>query len=239
MAASDVKPAIVYDITGFNQSKVVEKLEDIVNQDGYQNKEFVFYLGISKVDQTLEFRKLFKLEPKPKTHKPGKGVTSVLQGREFTKRSYNQCLVKELKEKYGDNTSLFAKHLELLFKNNTNMASYPFVTSEVYILLLFEIARQRVKDSKTLTAKRKQLDKLKIDEAITNLITLKKAKACTFDDVFLKGKKFHCFSGEPKEREDAIDNIEKEAQELEQDLRRLKLSETKASTVKKAPKKTP
>ena len=79
MAASDVKPAIVYEITGFDRSQVVEQLEGIVNHVGYRNKNFFYYLGISKVDQTNQFRKFFKLEPDPEEDQPGNGIISVFK----------------------------------------------------------------------------------------------------------------------------------------------------------------
>ena len=216
MADSYVKPAIVYDITGFARSQVVELLEGIVNHVGYRNKNFFYYLGISKVDQTDQFRKFFRLKPNPTTSQPGNGKILVFQGRPFGYgRSYNMGLVNELIETYGQNLCLFGKHLEKLFENNTKIALYPFVTSEVYILWLFEIARRRVKDSKNSTHEKKEYDALKIDEAITNLIKLMKVGDCTFKDIFLKGKKFHCFSYKPYLRRTAIKNIENKLQTLE------------------------
>ena len=206
MADSDDKPAIVYDITGFNRSQVVEKLEDIVNDRGYQKKKFDFYLGISKVDETLEFRKLFRLEPRPWRHQPGNGKMTVLLDRQFFGRSYRQCLV-ELNKKYGCETSLFAEHLEKLFEDNSNIAEYSFVTSEVYILWLFEIARRRAEDSMDATKLKEAYDEHKIDGAITQLIKLMKNDSCQFQEIFLIEGTFHCFSDFPSRRQTAIDNI--------------------------------
>ena len=74
---------------------------------------------------------------------------------------------------------MFAKHLKkLLFENNSEIADYPFVTSEVYILLLFEIARRRVKNLPDPTFLKKELHAVKIDEAITNLIDLMETSCC-------------------------------------------------------------
>ena len=237
MADSDVKPAIVYDITGFDRSQVVEQLEGIVNHVGYRNKNFFYYLGISKVDQTDQFCKFFKLQPNPETNQPGNGKMFVFQGRSFGYgRSYDWRLVKELRETYRENICLFAKDLEDLFENNTKIAFYPFVTSEVYILWLFEIARRRVKDSKNSTDKKKQLDALKIDEAITNLITLMRKNSCKFEDIFLKEGKFHCFTGESEVREEKIAEIQLNV--TTEGLKSFNMSGTKTSTVQKAPKKT-
>ncbi|CAH3143326.1 unnamed protein product [Pocillopora meandrina] len=207
MVGSDDKPAIVYDITGFNRSQVVKKLEDIVNDSRYKHK-FVFYLGICRVDETLEFCNLFRLKPNPWPKQPGNGEMTVLQDRQFICTSYNQCLVDELNEKYGCKTSLFAEHLEKLFEDNSNIAEYSFVTSEVYILWLFEIARRRVKDSEDATNLKKEYDQLEIDGAITQLIELMKVDSCQFEEIFLKDGTFHCFSGFPSKRQTAIDNIE-------------------------------
>ena len=210
MADSDDKPAIVYNITGFNRSQVVEKLEDIVKDSRYKQK-FVFYLGICRVDETLEFRKLFRLKQDPCRDEPDNGNMTVLQGREFISKFYDGLLVEKLNKQYGFKTSLFAEHLENLFKNNTKIAGYPFVTSEVYILLLFEIARRRVKDSEEM----KKYKKLKIDEAITNLIALMKADHCGFDAVFLKGGEFHCFSGKPENIKTVIKKIKKSLEQVQ------------------------
>ena len=216
MADSDVKPAIVYDITGFDRSQVVEQLEGIVNHVGYRNKNFFYYLGISKVDQTDQFCKFFKLVPQAEKDEPGNGNISVFKGPGFTaKRSYNRDFVKELRKEYGKDTSLLAKNLEGLFENNTKIVECSFLTSEVYILLLFEIARRRVKDREKSTPKGKKYDELKIDEAITDLIELMKADVYTFKDIFLEGEQFHCFSGEPDERKAVIERIKDEREALE------------------------
>ena len=215
MADSNVTPAIVYDITGFDRSQVVELLEGIVNHVGYRNKNFFYYFGISKVDQTGQFCKFFRLKPKPKPNQPGNGIISVFRGCPFDEgRSYG-IMMNELRETYGHNTRLLAKGLKNLFENNTKIALYPFVTSEVYILWLFEIARRRVKDSKKSTDAKKEYDELKIDEAITILIELMNARACKFEDVFLKGGILHCFSGYPFQRRAAIKKIEDKLQKQE------------------------
>ena len=216
MADSNVTPAIVYDITGFDRSQVVEQLEGIVNHVGYRNKNFFYYLGISKVDQTDQFCKFFKLVPQAEEDEPGNGIISVFKGPGFTtERSYNMNLVEELCEEYGEDIFEFAEHLEELFENNTKIAEYPFVTSELYILLLFEIARRRVKDSKKSTDGKKEYDELKIDEAITNLIELMKADVCTFKEIFLEEQPFHCFSGKPDKRKAAIKRITDKREALE------------------------
>ena len=203
--------------------------------------KFDFYLEISRVDgETKQFKKSFRLQPNATDDQPGNGFISVFKdsGNDFIGRAYGEPLVEDLNKKYKETSSL-AKDLEELFKDNTNIAEYPFVTSEVYILLLFEIARRRVKDLEKSTDLKKRLDKLKINEAITNLITLMRKNSSKFEDVFLKEGKFHCFSGKVEDREKVIVEIEKKVMEgITEDVENLSMSGTKTSTVKKAPKKT-
>lgn len=67
-----------------------------------------------------------------------------------------------------------------------------------------------MKDSAKSTPRKNKFDGLPIREAIQNVLTLLDDKKCEFSDVFLKGGKFHCFSGEPEERKKVIDDIKKE-----------------------------
>jgi len=74
------------------------------------------------------------------------------------------------------------------------------------MLLLFEIARRLVK-SKSPTNKQMAFDDLPIGSAIVRLLTLLEFGKYSFNDVFLRGHQFHCFSGTPEERRTAIHNI--------------------------------
>ncbi|KAJ7365935.1 hypothetical protein OS493_002671, partial [Desmophyllum pertusum] len=52
-----------------------------------------------------------------------------------------------------------------------------------------------------------------------NIVKLLKAKKCTFTDVFLKEGKYHCFSHEPEDREEAIRSIDAAVSILEKKAR--------------------
>lgn len=195
-----------HDITGCNDERVVDLMKSIVNGKGY--KENVTYQFVIKPNEV--FKKTFELQAKPSTDQPGNGKISVYLGDEKIGRAYGQEMISDLKEIYGNDTSAFARHLEKLFTNNATIAKYPFVTSEVYMLLLFERGRRSVKDSAKSTPRKNKFDGLPIREAIQNVLTLLDDKKCEFSDVFLKGGKFHCFSGEPEERKKVIDDIKKE-----------------------------
>ena len=57
-------PEIIYDIMGFNRDHVVDLLTRIVNREDYQREPGttpLFYFGISKVSEALQFQMLFKL----------------------------------------------------------------------------------------------------------------------------------------------------------------------------------
>ncbi|KAJ7365937.1 hypothetical protein OS493_002673 [Desmophyllum pertusum] len=106
---------------------------------------------------------------------------------------------------YYDMTGLNYEDVVALLTTIVNEELY--LKKEVYILLLFEIARRQVPHSDESTDKKKRFDALSIESAIMNIVKLLKAKKCTFKDVFLKEGKYHCFSHEPKDSEKAIKKI--------------------------------
>lgn len=201
-----------YNITGENWDRVVKILNSIVNGEDYLTNA-VFSIIISPASSHLqhpqEFQKKFQLTAKPTDDQPGNGLISIRQGSRYIGRPYNEEMVKDLEEMYGDDTSAFARHLTTLFQKNETIAKYPFVTSELYMLLLFEIGRRSVKDSPKSTLTKKKLDKLPIKKAIQGILKLLGNKKCKFGDVFLKIGKFHCFSGTPEQRETAAEEIKK------------------------------
>lgn len=71
--------------------------------------------------------------------------TDICQNGHLIPRQYGEEMVQDLEEKYARNASAFARHLESLFETNETIAKYPFVTSEVYMLPLFEIGRRLVR----------------------------------------------------------------------------------------------
>ena len=203
-----------YNITGKNRDEVIEILNTIVNNREDYREDAVFTFTIKPDSKHLQYSKAFKkefqLKAKPTDNQPGSGILFVCQDGQFIARPYDKEMVKDLEEMYDGDTSAFARHLETLFERNETIAKYPFVTSEVYMLLLFEIGRRLVKDSTNSTPTKKEYDKLPIKEAIQGILTLLDKKKCKFSDVFLKEGRFHCFSGYPPNvREKAIEEINK------------------------------
>ena len=124
-------------------------------------------------------------------------------------------------------TTIFASHTQQLLKNNeqTNYLPQFFnlfgklnseqtdylehlrqTTMEVYMILLFEIARRLVKLDNP-TEMKEEFDVLPIGSAIARLLKLLQFNRCTFEDVFFPGRRFHCFTGTPAKRRIAIDKI--------------------------------
>ena len=210
--AQENHPLESYDITGKNCDQVVETLNSIVNREDYQ-MDAVFNLIISPASSHPQhpqaFRKIFRLSAKPTFNQPGSGILSIWQVCRFIARPYDEEMVKDLEEIYGGDTAAFTRHLNTLFRKNETIAKYPFVTSELYMLLLFEIARRSVRESMNSSPAKKKFDKLPIKEAIQGILALLANKKCGFGDVFLKGGKFHCFSGSPEQREKAAKEIKK------------------------------
>ena len=86
---------------------------------------------------------------------------------------------------------------------------FPQATFEAYMILLFEIARRLVALDDP-SDKKVQYDVLPIGSAIARivkLLELGRTDICTLEDVFFSTRKFHCFTGKPKDRKKAIDNI--------------------------------
>ena len=201
-----------YDITGYRAAHVIAIFKSIVNdrlwRDSYKKgKEFKF-----KIEGTPAI--VFSVKPEPKTaDQPGNGFVrrkNPEDRRKMIKWSYDTALVKELNLKYSNDTKRFAQDIKLVFKNNSELFKCENeVIQDVYILLLFEIGRRLVKDGEKPTDVKKALDDLPISGAITKIVKLFEENACGFDDVFLKQKKYHCFSGpDPQARKKAIEQLD-------------------------------
>ena len=213
--AQEQSPLECYDITGKNWHQVIKKLKTIVNCEDYKSGAiFSIMIKPTSMKRQDAFQKKFQLKAEPERHQPGNGKLSILQGGKFIARPYDEEMVEDLEEMYGEDTSPFAEHLNTLFSNNETIAKYPFVTSEVYMLLLFEKGRRLVKDSPNSTDRKKRYDKLAIKSAIEDILKLLENKKCGFRDVFLKEGTFHCFSGKPEQREKAIENITEAAEKI-------------------------
>ena len=205
----------VYDITGFDAENVVALLSDIVNDKEQFKTNKTFYLLLrnshdSKPDDEIE--ELFRLKARPTKNQPGNGIVFLRPRRKklFTQdaRKYDE-LEGVLKAHYKD-TKTFAQDIKNLFQNNSVVTdNFPQATVETYTILLFEIARRLVTVEKE-SEKKEEFDVLPIGSAIArsvNLLELGDEETCTFEDVFLSGEKFHCYTGKAKERRKAIDKI--------------------------------
>ena len=157
---ADMQVEIRFDITcntGLDHKQVGLLLKDIVNLTCYQQKTGIVYLRIGpKPDKPGKFQKKYKLTPIPTTDQPGNGILSIRKPDSgwFIGRAYGKAMTDDLEKSYNGDTRAFATHLEKLFEDNTSIGQFPFVTSEVYMLLLFEIARRQVKDSDESTDKK-------------------------------------------------------------------------------------
>ena len=202
----------VYDITGFDAEKVVALLSRIVNdrQEFKPDKTFYLLLNSHEPGQDDNREKFFKFAPNPTIDQPGNAMVS--RGLEEG-LTYNE-LNADLKSKYNGNTKSFAQHIKKLFQNNSKVPeNCPQATFEVYILLLFEIARRLVREDAP-TEKKQKLDDLPIGSAIARSVKLLElgSKTCSFNDVFCSSSdKFYCYAREPEERETAIRRINKTA----------------------------
>ena len=206
----------VYDITGFDAENVVALLSDIVNDKEQFKTNKTFYLLLrnshdSKPDDEIE--ELFRLKARPTKDQPGNGFVFLRpRGKKlFTKdaRKYNE-LKGALEAHYKGDTQKFAQDIKNLFQNNSVITDdFPQAIVETYMILLFEMARRLVTVEKP-SEKKKEYDVLPIGSAIArsvNLLELGDKETCTFEDVFLSGKKFHCYTGKAQERRKAIDKI--------------------------------
>jgi len=173
---------------------------------------------------------------KPTPDQPGNGKLYICdESGKFIGRSYCGDMVCDLYETYSEDTSKFARDLNSLFQTNETIAEFPFVTSELYMLLLFEIGRRLVKDPNISTPMKEKFDKLPIKEAIQGILALFRNKKCKFQQVFLEGGNFHCFSLSPEIREKAIKEackeLEKKAKEMEKEAKEM---EKEAKELEKA-----
>ena len=202
----------VFDITGFDARQVVAVLSDIVNNkcpldfEWKNGKDFYLWIQSSSED------KLFRIKANPTKYQPGNGTLYLRPkgNTKFTKQAkkYDE-LNGALKAHYETDTPSFAKHIKQLLKNNAQSEVVPHETFEAYMILLFEIARRLVK-SEEPSDKKEELDVLPIGSAIARIIKLLELgdeEVCIFKAVFLPGERFHCFTGKPEERREAIENI--------------------------------
>lgn len=189
-------------------------LSTIVNDRENFTEDNVFLLSLCGTDERKE---LFKLSPSPKEVQIGNGNVSIRPREEskFNQKGKKYAEMKvDLESHYENDTRRFTKHIKKLFRNNEkDLNKFPQATIEVYMILLFEIARRLVKLKKPnkLTA---EYDDLPIGSAIAGIMKLLKYNdkdEYTFNDVFGSDGKFHCFSEKPYKRKEAIDRINEAA----------------------------
>ena len=204
-----------YNITGKSAAHVIAIFKSIVNNRKWphwycEGKVFTFNIGNPP---TISF----SLEANPKPHQPGNGVI-YRTGQRNDAYPYNDEFVRQLNKEYPSSTEEFAQHIKHVFKDNSELLNYEnnTIIQHVYFLLLFEIGRRLVKDGQNSTPKKRYLDNLRISEAITIIVELFENKLCSFEEVFLKKRKYHCFSGKQEARRIAITRLLKKVKELKQ-----------------------
>ena len=181
----------VYDITGFDAENVVALLSDIVNNKEQFKTNKTFYLLLQNSHDAQpddEIEELFRLKARPKPKQPGNGIVFLRPrgNKTFTQdaKKYDE-LHGALEAHYGKDTKSFAEDIKKLFqKNSVLTGDIPPATFEVYMVLLFEIARRLVTVDNP-SEEQKEYDVLPIGSAIARSVKLLEEEKCTFDDVFL------------------------------------------------------
>ena len=209
------KPIYLYDITGFDAHQVIAVLVGIINDRDKFKTNKTFYLKLDNTDESKndQIEELFRLKARPTKDQPGNGIVFIRprRKRRFQRHAKDYEEINgALKAHYQEDTKSFAKDIKKLFLDNADVESdFPQATFEAYMILLFEIARRLVALEKPSESKT-QHDVHPIGSAIAGIVKLLecgKEEICTFDNVFLPGGKFHCFSSRLQIRKNAIGNI--------------------------------
>jgi len=208
----------IYNVKSLDARNVVSGLSGIVNDPEQFKSNKTFYLLI-KGSPKDDLEELFRLRARPTPDQPGNGIVFLRPRGKKTfggAKKYDE-LNGALKAHYKDtDTKKFAEDIKQLFKNNALIDHFPEATSEVYMILLYEIGRRLVRSENPSDLK-EAYDVLPIGNAIARAIKLLErgdGKTCRFEDVFLPGGRFHCFTGKPEERKKAIENINKAISEI-------------------------
>ena len=203
----------ILDITGMDGRDVVQVLTIVVNKNGATDESTswyareTYYLKIQHRNGGV----LFRLSTEPKQHHPGNGIIVMCpRGGDCCPENRKPYLTINnlLKNNYGKNTTLFAQHIQDLFLNNESIARVPEITAEVYMVLLFEIARRFVETNPFRSLLKESFDKLPISVAIAKILKLfQEDKGLLFDDVFTHQGSFHIFTGSAEKRRENIKKI--------------------------------
>lgn len=208
----------INDITNFNAREVVALLSRIANDREKFTAGKTFYL-LLRNGQGNEPEELFRLTASPTTHQPGNAIVFLRpRGNRFFKREAKKYeeLNGALKAHYEKDTASFSRDIMKLFESAVANNDLPQATFEVYMILLFEIARRLVV-LKEPSALKEQFDILPIGSAVARIVRLLELGSetiWTFDLVFLLGDKFHCFTGKVGYRRKAIDCINETTTEI-------------------------
>ena len=212
----------VYDITGLCAIKVIATIIAIINDPKWPTETSMvkktFYFLVKSKNNDKEPYRMFKLRANPTKNQPGNGAVSImyLEGKKRPKgnkrKQYQSRQPKAystlIKDLFQANTSPknFAKVIQKLFKDNSEIVQQDTAIAEMYFLLLFEIAR-RGSSKEYKTDEGKRLDKLPIGSAIVKIIKLLGATDKNEDSEYLKKKLecyCYCFKTRASARERAI-----------------------------------
>ena len=210
------KTKVVYDITGLSAIKVIAVITSIIN-DGSKwptiGSTKTFYFFIKCKEKEVAYR-IFKLLAQPSDKQPGNGFVNVLR------LANEKCCVKGLHKYDTINKALantlpspFAEVIKKLFKDNSEIAQLENAVAEkkegiteVYFLLLFEIAR-RLSNEKDKTQEGKALDDLPIGSAIAKKIKTLAAKSETTGLEAELTSLSHCFKFGSKDRKKSLQQL--------------------------------
>lgn len=186
----------VYDLTDKNAKQITELLIAVVNQDEWQDidQQRPSYFVVQPNDP---FKIIFKLESNPTPKQPGNGKVSMrTNNNKFIGYTYEH-LYPVIKDKDPEK---FFKQLKDSFKNCNKIIGAMNGVADSFMLLLFEIARRRVKQKRAYHKRKQAYDELPIASFIACAIELHEPKGFNFVDIFNPESEFHCFKGEPEDR---------------------------------------
>ena len=168
-------------------------------------KDFYFVINPENKDSCT----MFKLRPNPTRNQPGNGVISIMYLKGKRRKRYQSkrpksysTLIKDLVQA-GISPETLATVIQKLFKDNSEIAREHAAIAEMYVLLLFEIARRRSRE-KNKTGEGERLDKLPIGSAIVRIIKQLSETNETADLTEMLLRHSKCFKSHASTREKSI-----------------------------------